>query len=112
MREQECWRAVVDLPEGMSLGELHGIMRDLGERRSLTVQFFAAHRRLILFLHETDHLSGAPSGTHDFARGWLAHEAAAAAARYLKPLDWEPVKWYPDGRVIPDSSSIRSGFRL
>lgn len=110
MSERRCWRTTTELAPTMSLGELDTIMNNLDNQPGMTAMFASKTRTLTLFLEEPSRLAGAPSGTHEFARGWLAHQAAAEASNRLGPLDWSPVQWYDNGRVIPDKS--REGFKL
>lgn len=110
--ERECWQAIAKVPEEMSIGELQGLLVDLNSRPCLYVYTNIQERQVVLLLEEPKTLRDAPSGTHEFARGWLAHADAALAAKYLKPLEWKPIKKYDNGRIILDTSTIRSGFKV
>lgn len=110
--EQKGWATEVVLPEEMTLREVAVLLEDLKARPCLKVQFRADTRMVTLYLIEPGILKDAPSGTHEFAHGWLMHADAVRAAHYLKTLDWEPIKIYDQIRIVMDSSPQRSGFRL
>lgn len=104
---ERCWRTTVVLPETMSIGELDGILSDLGGRPCLRIRYEASVRTLVIYLMEAHVLKDAPAGTHEFARGWLAHADASRAAYFLKPLAWRAGKLYDHSRWIPDTSDDR-----
>jgi hypothetical protein len=112
--ERECWRATVVVEEDLSVNWLADLVEAIKADTCLSCTYSASRRELVVLLDKAHSLKDAPSGTHEFARGWLAYRSAALLTRRIgKPVEWHPVKVYDSGRVAPhSSSSIHKSFTL
>jgi hypothetical protein len=112
--ERECWRAVIDMNRDWTIANLGSLVQRIQDDNCLSCQYAAKAGQLIVLLKEAHTLRDAPSGTHEFARGWEAHKSAAWLANEIgHEIEWQAIKLYDDGRVVPQSAgSIHRGFVL
>lgn len=100
--EREVFMAEVFVPPARTVKQLGEFMAEMNARNSAaSATYFPVKRMVRIVLDGYDSsLSAAPDGTHEFARGWLAHEAAMKVARFAgRSVQWEPVRLYDHGRI-------------
>jgi hypothetical protein len=109
MLNRSGWRCHPHTPQELTLGGWRDTLDRLTHVDCLTAVLNSRDAKVTLYIHEPNSYKNAPSGTHEFAYGWMAHKAALLCRDIFGTLTWEPVEMR-DGYTTVDK--FRQAFTI
>lgn len=98
-------RAVIEVPSEWKVGKLNDIADACNAHGSVYNSYNPTKRKITLIVGDPRTLENAPSGSHDFARGWIMHAFIKNITMIAgRALSWEEVEYdFSIQRILKES---------